>query len=378
MVAKVEATVAASSESTESQLTGVIKEVGASCTAVSKTVDAVVNKSEAAITKEIIKGLQSVVNELKSFVKQNSECAATGRGYDEKAEECACLREGDVFTGTRCAEMPGTKDRPAADCAQIKHEFDEAPSGNVRPVALSCLSALRTFPPMPMYEKPSNASIFVGTGEYWLKYKNSVFQVYCDMDYDSGGWTLIESYDLVKHRSDFNKKPFDVNFPRNEKAPPKTASAEDTGWDDFRLPKAQMQMLIGRSTQVHARCDRTAAKSQGDHLTGSISMIEFNGIVGAGTVPFGGSPKYNPWRAKGKIRGIDLATRSAGFYQGKGSSHGGWHAGFDIGGWPGAKSSEDSFTWHDGGLNSNHKYVIYCSPLHFAPERHCVLTHLCD
>jgi hypothetical protein len=32
-----------------------------------------------------------------------------------------------------------------------------------------------------------------------------------------------------------------------------------------------------------------------------------------------------------------------------------WHAGFDIGSKPGATSSEDSFTWHDCPLNSNHK-----------------------
>ncbi len=69
------------------------------------------------------------------------------------------------------------------------------------------------------------------------------------MEFDGGGWTLIESYDISR-RADYNTKSFVFDFPQNPTSPPVSNAASEARWDNYRLSKANMDSLIQRSTQV--------------------------------------------------------------------------------------------------------------------------------
>ena len=88
----------------------------------------------------------------------NSVCTATGRLYNEKSKKCDCLNENDIFSNGICIEPIGTKEKPGKDCSAIKDKWTEAPSG-----------------------------------VYYVQPGKAAFKVYCDMDYQGGGWALIES-----------------------------------------------------------------------------------------------------------------------------------------------------------------------------------------
>lgn len=255
--------------------------------------------------------------ELKAFIGLNSICAQKTQVYDEKTKNCKCPTKGHFYNRqyNKCVDQVGIQSKPGKDCSDIMEKMQG-----------------------------------IDSGVYWVQpyEKISAFQVYCDMDTDGGGWTLIESYDITKHKGAYARQPFQSNFPRNQDRPPQSTDSGDSRWDDYRLEKSRMEQLIGRSTQAHARCHRDFQQSQNDFFFADIATVNYQPYSGTPTKPKGNN--FNMFSMKGKIRNMDLEKGSWSWYHGSP-----WHAGFDIGSKPGATSSEDSFTWHDCPLNSNHK-----------------------
>ena len=260
--------------------------------------------------------MSASVADLKTFIGQNAICAQKTMVYNEKEKKCICPIEGTFYNKkyNRCQDSVGIQSKPGKDCGDILGKMDGAESGL-----------------------------------YWIKPhdKSDAFEAYCDMDTDGGGWTLIESYDIPKHKGTYSRKPFQTNFPRNQASPPKSASPADSRWDDYRLDKTRMDALIGRATQAHSRCHRDFSKSTKDFMFADISTIAKQAYSGARTKPKGEA--FNQFSMRGRIRNMDISKGSWSWYHGSP-----WHAGFDISGRPGSTSSEDSFTWHDCPLNNNH------------------------
>ena len=168
------------------------------------------------------------------------------------------------------------------------------------------------------------------------------FEVYCDMTTDSGGWTLIEAYD-IQNKEFYATKTFHLDD--------MARSGDSPNWDDYRLSLGRTQALMGLSTQVHTRCHRDYVSSLNDYLFGDIGLItqSFNTYY----LDVWG---VNPYNVSAKIRGYDASTFNMRWYQGSCCGNSGyWHAGSDVSGQlPNYTPSEDSFTWHEGVLNTNH------------------------
>eukprot|EP00039_Didymoeca_costata_P019003 m.335863 g.335863 ORF g.335863 m.335863 type:complete len:700 (+) comp17697_c0_seq1:171-2270(+) len=268
------------------------------------------------LQRELEKNISNAVEEIKLF-NLDRQCAMENKDkkYDSDSKTCVCSKEGYTPNGVNGACIPplGTDKFPARDCAHLK---------SVNPNAKS--------------------------GAYSFKLGSTAFTSYCDMDSYGGGWTMLESYDVIKHRQTYARAPFNKNMPRNADKPPKSSASSDAAWDDFRLSSVAMQALIDRSVQVHARCHRVASQSTNDWLIGDSSMIKFF-YGGAPTNPH--SNTYTSFSLRGKLRGFVLGQQeNFAWYHGNP-----WHAGFDLSGKPNAVASEDAFTWHDGGLQARHK-----------------------
>jgi hypothetical protein len=181
----------------------------------------------------------------------------------------------------------------------------------------------------------------IGDGTYWIDPDGSgAFEAYCDMATDGGGWTLIEAYDIVNKNYYYNKTFNTDDMSRNPTSP---------NWDDYRLSLATITSLTNVSTQMHARCHRDFNSSPNDFIFGDVVLITNNHSAVqllAGT--------SNPYNVNAKIRGYDATSFNMRWYQGT-CCGGHWHAGSDVQGvLPNATPSEDSFTWHECVLNTNH------------------------
>ena len=108
--------------------------------------------------------------------------------------------------------------------------------------------------------------------------------------------------------------------------------------------KTRILSLFNEATRFHARCHRDYEQSSNDFLFGDIDLL-----TGYYSGYYTQSSGANPHNLSCMVRGYSCNDYNYRWW------HGNWHPAFDVGGTlPNATSSEDSFSWHDGGLNTNH------------------------
>ena len=109
------------------------------------------------------------------------------------------------------------------------------------------------------------------SGIYWIQRRNSPtpFEVYCDQDFDGGGWTLIESF--TRDQSLVLNHAFTIDRPENE------ASAN---WEAYRLSKASMLSLCESPANCEwratcgYRADLSIVEFHRDYIRGVMAKID--------------------------------------------------------------------------------------------------------
>ena len=153
------------------------------------------------------------------------------------------------------------------------------------------------------------------------------FKVYCDMNTDWGGWTLIEAYKDA-YADEFKKKDWDTDYPISEDNP---------NFDKYRLSYSNMQSVYNSSIKTHTRCDKDFDNSQNDYLFIDKWILTDTAY----------NVEVSKWNAKWIIAWINVPKTWLKFRWGLNNSAW-WHVSIDWVSWLWAWwSSMEYFTWHD-------------------------------